>query len=70
MSILYKEEATILLFAARHGRTWKNDLRLCWMKADYPGDADLTMSLQSLRNAASFGTKGLEAYRLPRRPVM
>lgn len=42
------------------GRTWKADLRTCWMNAHYPlFDFNIGCILQSLRNSSKFGPLGL-----------
>jgi uncharacterized protein YbjT (DUF2867 family) len=46
-------------FAARYGRTWKQELRFAWMDASEPG------ILQQLRNDPAFGPAGLNAFRFP-----
>lgn len=45
-------------YAARHGRCWKQALRQAWMDASEPG------ILQALRNAAHFGPRGLNRFKL------
>lgn len=50
-------------FASQHGRTWKSQLRECWMTGQYPPDCD-SRSLQNIRN--SFGPIWLVNFRMPK----
>ena len=51
------ELRAVQAYAAKHGRTWKQQLRYAWMDASEPG------YLQALRN--SHGPAWLNTFRLP-----
>jgi hypothetical protein len=62
------ELGAVVRWAGVHGRLWKSALRKAWRTGRYEGlgasSPDVGV-LQGLRNLASFGPRGLDAFRLP-----